>query len=174
MIFIPGGSYAQIAERAAELWCYNYAPLILPSGRYSVKRGYFPGPLSKASKYTKKYSTEWEFLKDVLIQNDVRESAILREEMAENAYQNALNSKIITDIHNLNIKRGIICCKDYHARRCLMYYQLSYPQTEFMICPSQTQDFNRDNWYKSEEGTDKVMGELMRCGGQFKDLIGQK
>jgi len=130
--------------------------------------------LSKSFKYTKKYSTEWEFLKDVLIQNGVEENAVLREDNAENTYQNDLNSKIITDIHNLNIKKAIICSKDYHARRCLMYYQLSYPKTEFMICPSQTHDFSRDNWFKSEYGIEKAMGELMRCGGQFKDLIRRK
>ena len=41
IIFIPGGSYAEIAERASELWIKGYSRVILPSGRYSVKRGVF-------------------------------------------------------------------------------------------------------------------------------------
>lgn len=42
IIFIPGGSFPEIAERAAELWCQNYAEYVMPSGRYSIKRGFFP------------------------------------------------------------------------------------------------------------------------------------
>jgi uncharacterized SAM-binding protein YcdF (DUF218 family) len=153
------------------LWKGNYAPIILPSGKYSVKRGYFPGALSKADKYNNKYNTEWEFLKEVLIKNSVYETAILKEDNAENTYENAINSRKTTDEYNLNIKKAIICCKSFHARRCLMYYQFCYPQTEFIICPSETQGVNKDNWFKCDEGIDRVMGELMRCGSQFRDLI---
>ncbi|MGK0467185.1 YdcF family protein [Clostridium sp.] len=171
IIFIPGGSYAEIAENAALLCNKNFSNIILPSGKYSVKRGYFPGSLSKAAKYNKKYNTEWEFLKDVLIQNGVDETAILKEDSAEYTYQNAINSKEVTDKHNLTIKKAIICCKSYHARRCLMYYNLCYPNTEFIICPTETEGINKDNWFKFDSGNDKVMGELMRCGSQFKGLI---
>jgi uncharacterized SAM-binding protein YcdF (DUF218 family) len=171
IIFIPGGSYAEIAEKAAILWHTGYSHLILPSGKYSVKRGFFPGPLSKADKYNKIYRTEWEFLKDVLVQNGVDEDAVLREDDAENTYENAINSRKITDQSNLIIKRAIICCKSFHARRCLMYYQLCYPQTEFIVCPSETQGISRENWFKCDNGIERVMGELMRCGGQFKDLV---
>jgi uncharacterized SAM-binding protein YcdF (DUF218 family) len=171
IIFIPGGSYAEIAEEAAKLWNEGYSGIILPSGKYSVKRGYFPGPLSKADKYDGNYNTEWEFLRDVLIQNGVSEEAILREDKAEYTYVNAILSKEITDKLGLNIKKAIICCKSFHARRCLMYYQLVYPKTEFIICPSDVQGINRDNWFESEVGIERVMGELMRCGGQFKDIL---
>jgi len=126
IIFIPGGSYAEIAEKAAMLWSKGYSNFILPSGKYSVKRGYFPGPLSKADKYNSKYNTEWEFLKDVLVQGGVDEAAVLREDNAENTYENALYSKKVTDNYNLHIKKAIICCKAFHGRRCLMYYQLFF------------------------------------------------
>ena len=171
IIFIPGGSYAEIAEYAAMLWHKVYSPIILPSGKYSVKCGYFPGPRSKTTKYNKKYNTEWEFLKDVLVQNGVEETAILVEDNAKYTYENAIYSKKVTDEHNLNIKKAIICCKSFHARRCLMYYQLCYPETEFIICPIETQGINKDNWFKCDDSIEKVMGELMRCGNQFKDLI---
>lgn len=171
IIFIPGGSYAEIAETAAMLWHKKYSPLILPSGKYSVKRGCFPGPLSKLDKYDRKYNTEWEFLKDVLLQNGVSESSILKEDAAEYTYENAINSKKITDKNNLNIKTAIICCKSYHARRCHMYYSLCYPETKFIICPTETQGISKENWFKCDDGIEKVMGELMRCGSQFKDLI---
>lgn len=171
IIFIPGGSYAEISEEAARLWHYGYSDLILPSGKYSVKRGYFPGPLSKGHIYNKKYNTEWEFLKDVLIQNGVDEKSVLKEDNSQYTYQNALFSKEVTDKHNLNIKKAIICCKSFHARRCLMYYQIAYPQTEFIVCPSSIKGINKESWFKTEEGIDKVMGELMRCGSQFKEVF---
>lgn len=171
IIFIPGGFYPEIAEKAARLWHEGYSNIILPSGKYSVKRGYFPGPLSKADEYNEKYNTEWEFLKAVLVKNGVDEKAVLREDEAQYTYENALLSRKITDNHNLEIKKAIICCKSFHARRCLMYYQVAYPQTEFIICPSDVKDITKDNWFNSEEGIDKVMGEVSRCGSQFKDIF---
>jgi uncharacterized SAM-binding protein YcdF (DUF218 family) len=171
IIFIPGGSYDEIAEEAARLWREGYSDLILPSGMYSVKRGYFPGPLSKADKYNGSYRTEWEFLKDVLIKNGVDETAVLKEDKAEFTYENALFSKEVTDKLNLDIKKAIICCKSFHSRRCLMYYQYVYPETEFIMCPSDVQGVEKDTWFNSEAGIDKVMGELTRCGSQFKDMF---
>jgi uncharacterized SAM-binding protein YcdF (DUF218 family) len=171
IIFIPGGSYAELAERAAELWSNKYAPLILPSGKYSVKRGYFPKPLSKSEIYSDTYNTEWDFLKNVLIRNGVDENIILREDNAQFTYENALKSREITDKLNLHIKKAIICCKSFHARRCYMYYQLVYPDTEIIICPADVQGVNRHNWFTTENGVDRVMGELTRCGSQLKDYI---
>lgn len=171
IIFIPGGSYAEIAEKAAKVWREGYSELILPSGKYSVNRGYFPGPLSKADKYNFNYDTEWDFLKAVLLQNGVAEESIMKEDKAQNTYENAIYSKEVTDRYNLNIKRAIICCKSFHARRCLMYYQWLYPKTEFIVCPADTQGISKNDWFKSQNGIEKVMGELMRCGGQFADII---
>jgi uncharacterized SAM-binding protein YcdF (DUF218 family) len=171
IIFIPGGSYPEIAEEAARLWHEGYSNIILPSGKYSVKRGYFPGPLSKVDKYNEKYNTEWDFLKTVLVQNGVDERAVLREDESEYTYQNALLSKEVTEKHNMDIEKAIICCKSFHARRCLMYYQIAYPQTEFIVCPSNVKGIAKESWFNTEDGIDKVMGELMRCGSQFKDIL---
>jgi uncharacterized SAM-binding protein YcdF (DUF218 family) len=171
IIFIPGGSYPEIAEEAARLWHEGYSNIILPSGKYSVKRGYFPGPLSKVDKYNEKYNTEWDFLKTVLVQNGVDERAVLREDESEYTYQNALLSKEVTEKHNMDIEKAIICCKSFHARRCLMYYQIAYPQTEFIVCPSNVKGVAKESWFNTEDGIDKVMGELMRCGSQFKDIL---
>ncbi|MDV3426207.1 MAG: YdcF family protein [Bacillota bacterium] len=171
IIFMPGGSYAEQAEKAAGLWKDNYAPLILPSGKYSVKRGFFPGPLSKADRYTANYATEWEFLKDVLLKNGVDEKAILKEDYAENTYENAFKSREVTDRLGLHINKAIICCKSFHARRCFMYYKWAYPDTKLIICPAEAQGINKNNWINSENGIDRVMGELMRCGSQFKEYV---
>jgi uncharacterized SAM-binding protein YcdF (DUF218 family) len=171
IIFIPGGSYPEIAEEAAKLWREGYSNIILTSGKYGVKRGYFPGPLSKVDKYNEKYNTEWEFLKAVLVQNGVDEKAVLREDKSQYTYENALLSKEVTDMLNLDIKKAIICSKSFHARRCLMYYQIAYPQAEFIVCPSNVKGITKENWFNNKDGIDKVMGELMRCGSQFKDIF---
>ena len=171
IIFIPGGSFAEVAEKAAELWMEKYAPIILPSGKYSYKSDHFSGPLSKAEKYNDVYSTEWEFFRDVLITNGVDESSILKEEHAESTYDNAFNSLEVTNGLNLQIKKAIVCCKSFHARRCYMFYQWAYPAADIIICPSDVLGISKHSWFNSEIGIDRVMGELMKCGSQFSNYI---
>ena len=136
MIFVPGNGYPQMAERAAELWKGGYAPYILPSGKYSVVTGKFSGVLAKEEKYRGAYRTEWEFLKTVLIKNGVDERKILREDQATYTYQNAIFSRQATEKRGISLEKAILCCKAQHARRCKMYYELLYPGTRFLICPS--------------------------------------
>lgn len=171
IIFIPGGSYCEPAERAAKLYGEGYAPLVMPSGKFSVKHGSFPGPKTNADLYHRKYATEWEFLRDVLMQNGVPESAILRENQATYTYENAMYSKQMADVHQLAIKTAILCCKSFHARRCLMYYQTFFPKVEFLICPAQMPAIERDGWMKTNPGIEKVLSELSKCGNQFVDIM---
>ncbi|OOM82560.1 hypothetical protein CLPUN_00720 [Clostridium puniceum] len=171
IIFVPGGSWPEPAERAAKLWLDEYAPYILPSGKYSMNKGYFPGSMTKADKYNKNYETEWEFMKDIALSYGVDESAIIKEDKAEWTKQNAFNSRAVTNEKNLDIKKAIICCKSFHAKRCLMFYSFAYPKTKFSVCPVDIDGINKDNWYETKEGIDKVMGELSRLGGQLKDAI---
>lgn len=170
MIFVPGNGYPQMAERAAELWKNGYAPWILPSGRYSVVTGEFSGVLAKADIYQGQYETEWEFLKSVLLKNGVDEQAILKENQATYTYQNAIFSREVTDKKGISVKKGIICCKAQHARRCKMYYQLLYPKAKLLICPSDV-GINKENWYRSPNGIEEVLGEMERCGKQFHQIM---
>ncbi|SHE93825.1 YdcF family protein [Lactonifactor longoviformis] len=171
IIFIPGDGYPQMAERAARLWKQGYAPRILPSGRYSVLQGSFAGVKDKQEVYGDDYKTEWEFLCHVLTSHGVPREVILREEAATYTYENAIYSRQVTDHAGLTIRRGIICCKSFHARRCKMYYQLLYPETEFYLCPVQVQGIARDTWHQSREGIETVLGEAGRCAGQFREIL---
>lgn len=170
IIFVPGNGFPQMAERAAQLWKEGYAPRVLPSGRYSVLTGKFAGIQAKIQKYSGEYETEWDFLYDVLIKNGVDGQAVLKENQATYTYQNAIYSRKVTDAAGIEIKKAIICCKAQHARRCRMYYQLLYPETDFMICPSDV-GINRTNWFLSEEGIEEVLGEVERCGKQFHKIV---
>lgn len=171
IIFIPGGSWPEPSEKAAYLWHEGYAPYILPSGKYSLVRGFFPGPEAGVEIYNGVYKTEWEFMAEVLKINGVNSNSILCEAKAEFTYKNAFNSRVITDNEGLTIRKAIICCKTFHSRRCLMYYSWAYPETEFFVCPIETQNINKNNWFQTSEGIELVMGELARCGTQLKEAI---
>lgn len=41
VIFLPGGAYPEAALYAAKLYQECYAPLVLPSGKYSIMKGRF-------------------------------------------------------------------------------------------------------------------------------------
>lgn len=170
VIFVPGNGFPQMAERAAQLWKNGYAPWVLPSGRYSVLTGRFAGVQAEVQKYSGKYETEWDFLYDVLIKNGVDGQAVLKENQATYTYQNAIYSRQVTDAADIEVKKAIICCKAQHARRCRMYYQLLYPETELMICPSDV-GINRENWFQTGEGIEEVLGEVERCGKQFHKIM---
>lgn len=171
IIFIPGNGYPHMAEKAADLYKKGFAPYILPSGKYSITAGEFSGVLLKEAVYDKEYQTEWQFLKDVLMQNGVREKDILKEENATFTWENALYSRKVTDEAGLSIKKAILCCKSYHARRVLMYYQRAYPETEFLVCPSFPDGISLENWRESQKGIQEVMGEVSRIISQFSLMM---
>lgn len=170
IIWIPGNGYPQNAERAAQLYRQGLAPYVLPSGRYSNLVGHFAGVQEHAQRYNGDYETEWEFLRDVLIQNGVKPEAILREDQATYTWENARNSRAVTDQLGITVRKAILCCRNVHARRSLMYYQKAYPQAEIFVCPSDIGGITKDNWYTTKEGIDAVNGELTRVLYQFSLL----
>ena len=170
MIFIPGSGFPQLAEEAAKLYHQGLAPYILPSGKYSILNGKFAGVQEKQELYDGEYETEWEFLKEALKKNQVPEEHILRENNATYTYENAIYSRKVTDRLGMEIKKAILCCKPYHARRSLLYYQLLYPETQFYVCPIQDSDVKRDNWYLTEKGIRLLFGEVQRIGEQFVEI----
>ena len=171
IIFIPGSAYPEVPECAAGLYDRGYAPIVLPSGRCSVKYGAFLGAWTKGDIYPGPYPTEYDFMADVLIKNGVPESAILKEDRSRYTQQNAFFSREVTDSNGLDVKKAIIVCRAFHARRCLTYWQLAYPETEFFVYPVITNGIAKENWFTTEDGVDRVLGELARCGNQMTDDI---
>lgn len=171
IIFVPGNGYPHMAENAASLYKEGFAPRILPSGKFSVTLGRFSGVLKKAERYQGDFETEWEFLRHVLIQNGVDQQSILKEDKATFTWENALFSRQVTDAAGISVKKAILCCKSYHARRVLMYYKKAYPETEFFVCPSYPDNVNRNNWRETEEGITEVLGEVSRIVTQFSLMM---
>lgn len=170
IIFLPGNGWPQMARKAAALWKAGYAPCILPSGKHSILQETFAGVKDGQELYDGTYRTEWEFLCDVLQKEGIPKEAILREDEATYTYENAIFSRRVTDAAGMKIEKALICCQSHHARRCRMYYQLLYPETEILVIPSDT-TVSRKDWYRSEEGIDTVLGEIERCGGQFHQIL---
>ena len=171
IIFVPGNGYPQMAERAAMLFGEGCAPLVLPSGRYSITSGKFGGVLAEQERYGGDYETECDFLCEVLKKNGVPDSAILREDQATYTYENAILSRRVTDAAGLTIQKAILCCKTHHARRALLYYQKEFPETEFLVCPSDADGITRENWRGTKEGVQAVTEELTRILYQFEFLM---
>jgi len=166
-VFLPGGSHPQQPEYAAELYHQGMARWLIPSGGVSVKLEKWAGVRSKAEIYNGDYQSDCDFFTDVLVKNGVPLSAIIGEDKSGHTRDNAFLSRKAADERGVGIKRALIVCKAFHARRCLMLYQMAFPEAEIKVCPVYCYNITKDNWYKSEKGIDRVLGELARCGNQF-------
>lgn len=166
-IFLPGGSHPEQPEYTAELYHQCYAKWLIPSGGISVKRDKWPGVRSKADIYSGDYQSDCEFFTDVFLKNGVPASAIIGEDKSGHTRDNAFLSRKVVDERGIDIKAALIVCKAFHARRCLMLYQMAFPNVDIKVCPVPCYNITKDNWYKSETGIDRVLGELARCGNQF-------
>lgn len=167
IIFVVGGSHPESGEKAAELFHDGYAPLCFVGGGVSVKTGAFPGPKSKTDIYDKKYENEFDFYKDVLMKNGVDEKSIIGENKSSFTRENADFAKNACDKMQIKISRAILICKKFHARRAFMSFQSAFPNVTFFVVTVDAFDITKDNWYKTEYGVMRVLGELKRCGDQF-------
>ena len=149
IIIVPGNTWPQPARRAAALYQAGMAP--------------YKGP----------YVAEADFLTDVLMQAGVPGEAILQEREATFTLENAEYIRKMLEEKHLPIKRAIICCQAFHARRCRMYFEYVFQdrEIEFLMCPAVTQGISRDNWAESKKGLETVLGELRRCGEQFSWML---
>lgn len=170
-VFLPGGSHPAQPEYAAELYCKGYARWIIPSGGVSVKRDKWPGVRTKADIYNGNYQSDCAFFTDVLMKNGVPADAIIGESKSGHTRDNAFLSRKVVDEKGVEIKTALVVCKAFHARRCLMLYQMVFPDVAIKIYPVPCYNITKDNWYKTEQGIDRVLGELARCGNQFVEDI---
>ena len=172
VIFVPGSRKIVHTIRAAELFREGYAPWVLPSGKYGITLGGFL-PLQEPlrSEYPEKFETEWQLHRAVLIDHGVPDSAILREDQATYTWENAQFSRDVLKAADIPCQTAILCCQAFHARRALLYYQAAMPETRFIVCPTSTPGYAKDEWYKSEKGRARVLGELQRLGGQINEVF---
>ncbi len=166
-IFLPGGSNPEQPEYAAELYHRGYTKWLIPSGGISVKSDKWHGVRSKADIYNGDYQSDCEFFTDVLIKNGVPVNAIIGEYKSGHTRDNAFLSRKVVDERGIEISSALIVCKAFHARRCLMLYQMAFPDVSIKVCPVHCYNITKDNWFETEQGINRVLGELARCGNQF-------
>ena len=176
LIIVPGNTWPQPARRAAALYQAGMAPYIVVSGRYSKGQQTFAGAACEGDRYKGAYMTEADFLTDVLIREGVPETAVLQERKAEFTLENARYIRKLLEEKKMTVKKALICCQAFHARRCRMYFEYVFQDTdvEFLMCPAVTQGISRCSWMESQKGLDTVLGELRRCGEQFAWMCGHQ
>ena len=176
IIIGPGNTWPQPARRAAALYHEGMAPYIVVSGRYSKGQQTFAGAACEGDRYKGAYMTEADFLTDVLIREGVPETAVLQERKAEFTLENARYIRRLLEEKKMTVKKALICCQAFHARRCRMYFEYVFQDTdvEFLMCPAVTQGISRCSWMESQKGLDTVLGELRRCGEQFAWMCGHQ
>lgn len=176
LIIVPGNTWPQPARRAAALYHEGMAPYIVVSGRYSKGQQTFAGAACEGDCYKGAYMTEADFLTDVLIREGVPETAVLQERKAEFTLENARYIRKLLEEKKMTVKKALICCQAFHARRCRMYFEYVFQDTdvEFLMCPAVTQGISRCSWMESQKGLDTVLGELRRCGEQFAWMCGHQ
>ena len=172
IIFVPGASRPEHALRAAELYRAGLAPYVLPSGRFPKPAGRFLGVKERFREaYPGEFESEWDFLRHVLTRSGVPEEAVLREDQATFTWENAMFSRRVTDGLGITVRTAILCCKSFHSRRALLYYQAAYPETRFLVCPATLPGYGREDWYLTEKGRAVVLGEVARLGEQVREVF---
>lgn len=167
LIIAVGGSFPQVPERAAELYNAGFAPYILTTGRYTYKIGHFRGVSAKREIYSAPYVTECDFYRDVLMTNGVPEAAIIREDKSGFTRQNAELSRAAADEAGIKCDTVLVVCRSFHARRCRMFFGSAFGESEVLMIPVDTfTGEDSGDWYKSEKGIKRVLGELKRLGEQ--------
>ena len=164
VIFVPGSEEGALAKTAARLYLEGYAPIIVPSGKYAKWTGH---------SIVGEFETESDYFAHLMMEEGVPESVIIREREATYTYQNAINTKKLLDERGIEVKRALLCCQAYHARRSKLYYQVLFPDTEILVCPTVTKGITKENWFKTREAADIVLGEIERCGSQFHEIVAQ-
>lgn len=158
VIFIPGSSHEPPCVLAADLHRRGFAPFILPSGRFGMNADHFRMP---------GWESEWEWMRDLLLREGVPGSAVLREDQARCTWDNARLSREVCDRAGLSVRRALLCCRPFHARRALLYYQWAFPEAELLCVPCREEGVNADDWFLTPAGRDRVLGEVRRLASQI-------
>ncbi len=161
VICVPGCPFGEPMTLAIELWKKGTAPLLLPSGnRWMLERA--DGP-----------TTEWQRMAGAALAAGVPAHAILREDRATHTLDNARLSRRVLEEAGVPVQTLLVCCRDFHARRCRRAYERCFPQARVVVCTVPAGELSVDDWFRSGAGWLLVVRELMKSTGLFFWLIGR-
>ncbi|MCK8059591.1 MULTISPECIES: YdcF family protein [unclassified Fusibacter] len=157
VILVAGGSRPELASKAAELYHRGLSEYVLVSGGENRK--------------LKTHATECDYLTELLLKMDVPETAILKEDKAAHTFDNAVFSHELLKEKGVDLKKAILVCKTFHAKRCKLTYELnSGPDTIFMVAPVvDERKLTAENWYLKKEHAALVFDEIEKISKYFRD-----
>ncbi len=148
-IFVFGAKTIHRVIKAAKLYHDKRAPKVLVSG--------------SAARWGEKEETEGMWMKNRLMELGVPEHDILLELEAANTTENVIASLMVLQrSFGLNqIKRLLIVSSPYHMKRCHITLKTYMPDwISYSLCPDDRESGQRNNWWKDEQETARVMKEL--------------
>lgn len=110
----------------------------------------------------------------IFVETDVEKSdVILKEDKAQNTFENAQFSCDVLQSLNIPIRNVILVCKAYHSRRALLTYRTIFPlNINFYISPViDKRGITKYNWFQNEDSISIVMNEVVKIGNYFRDKI---
>lgn len=136
-------------EKAAELYKNGFVSKLIVSGGLNQKSDIVEG----------------EFMAKELEKLGVPKNDILIENKSTNTLENVVFSKEIIEreIGFENIKTVVGIVKNYHSRRALMTLRKHLPNGVILKASpyhSPNDLFRKDNWYKTNSGTQKINEEI--------------
>jgi uncharacterized SAM-binding protein YcdF (DUF218 family) len=146
LALVFGTRHQDAVDKTFELYKNKFVDKILVSGGINKETG----------------KKEAEEMSEKLINLGVKKENILAEDKSTNSLENVLFSKKIIEkeIGFENIHKIIAVVKSYHSRRALMTIKKHFPKNiELIPAPYEIYDFTKDNWFESEIGREKVLGE---------------
>ena len=155
LAIVFGTRHKEAIEKVYKLYKEGLIPKILVSGGTNV--------ITEENEAHK--------MRDLLISKGVLKRDIILEDQSTNTLENVLFSKnIIKEKIGFNNLNSIIAVtKHYHSRRALMTIKKHFPKN-IIITPVayKIYGFTRDDWFKSEIGKEKVLGEYERIKKYIK------
>lgn len=157
LVFGTWFAWQESVERAADLYRKGLVKKIIVSGGSNEHTGFVEG---------EEMGKELEKL-------GIPERDILVENRAMNTLENVLFSKDIIErkVGLENIKTIVAVVKNFHSRRALMTLKKHMPshiRLKSSAYQSRYYDFNANDWYTSEQGRQKVQGELEKIQKYLK------
>ena len=163
LALVFGTRHLEAIKKVVELYESGLTPRILVSGGQNRITGE-----NEAREMSKK-----------LIELGVRPEDIILEDKSANSLENVLFSKkIIDDLFGLNNIHNIIgVVKHYHSRRALMTLKRHFPENiKLTPVTYEIYGFTADNWFDTEVGLEKVLGEWRKipeylAKGDIQELL---
>ncbi len=152
IIIVPGSSQMEIVKKAVELYKLEVSNKIIFTGSFN----------EKIQEYESEYGREYA------LKQGVKKGDIYIEKKSTNTKENAIYSRKIIIKHDLKSKRILIPCKSYHSMRIKMSFLSEFPKSIISTIPTvDSRNITRNNWWKSGEKTEIVMGEVEKIGQYF-------